>query len=60
MTKAAERRAKIIAEQAARELAERTSGKLPPLPVGKSNWAATTSPRRRKFQPPRAGRPKTS
>jgi hypothetical protein len=48
-----DKRAKIIANQLAREAADRASGRLPELPSGRSNWAASSSQRARK----RPGRP---
>jgi hypothetical protein len=49
-----DKRAKIIAAQLAREAADRASGRLPELPSGRSNWAASSPGRARK----RPGRPK--
>jgi hypothetical protein len=49
-----DKRAKIIANQQAREEADRASGRLPALPSsGRSNWAASPSSRARR----RPGRP---
>lgn len=49
-----DKRARIIANQLAREAADRAAGRLPALPsAGRSNWAASPSQRARK----RPGRP---
>jgi hypothetical protein len=49
MTKQEEKRARIIAEQLEREAADRAAGRVPTLPSGRSNWAATPSKRPRKL-----------
>jgi len=42
-----EKRAAIIAQQAAREMADEASGKTAPRPKPRSNWAASPNPPRR-------------
>jgi hypothetical protein len=50
-----DKRAKIIANQLAREAAERPSGPLTEQPNGRTNWSATSSqpPRKRPGRPPK-------
>jgi hypothetical protein len=50
-----DKRAKIIAAQAARESADRAAGKLPALPEPRTNWAGMPSRGRRR---PRGRPPK--
>jgi hypothetical protein len=50
-----EKRASIIAQQAAREKADQAAGKATPPPKPRSNWAASPSPARRgRGRPPKA------
>lgn len=44
--KQAERRAKIIAAQQAREANDRAEGRVPSLPTPRSNWAAPGTSKR--------------
>jgi hypothetical protein len=48
MSKQEDKRARIIAEQLAREAADRAAGRLPNMPEPRSNWASTPSRRPRK------------
>ncbi len=41
-----DKRARIIAAQLEREEADRAAGRVPPLPEARSNWAASTPPKR--------------
>lgn len=54
MSSQEEKRAKIIATQRAREIADRAAGRVPTMPEPRTNWAATPSKRPRKGP----GRPK--
>ena len=46
-----DKRAKIIADQAARESADRAAGKLPPLPEPRTNWASPPPGKKRPGRP---------
>jgi hypothetical protein len=59
MSKPEEKRARIIADQLAREAADRAAGVSPTMPTRRSNWAASASKARGPGRPkaPRPPRP---